>query len=214
MSALTTHTFTEMGLGRAPFRVLSVEDKGKVAGSCDYCCTGIRYYVWISSADGQRSKVGMDCVERAGEKGLVDVVKRERNRLARERAAARRVAEHAAAMQAQRDRNGGLTDWELAQLHAEEAEARRFAALRPAIDLLAPFADKLGELEWSDYAQQLSVRLVRVALDESRFGQWCDHYSKHACGNRRGTKAYKADYQAFKAALSAANETLKQGNTK
>lgn len=88
------HKFEKAGLGRAPFRLVSYERITYQAchgapiqpgGCCDYCGTGIMDAFWIRSADGNRFKVGSDCVEKTGDRGLVNVVKRQANRIKRER---------------------------------------------------------------------------------------------------------------------------------
>lgn len=88
------HIWTEAGLGQAPFRVVrlettedraSVQAERKSAGqtyttnycsTCDVCGTAIHNVFWIESADGNRFKAGVDCVEKAGNKGMVDTTKK------------------------------------------------------------------------------------------------------------------------------------------
>jgi ribosome-binding protein aMBF1 (putative translation factor) len=47
----------------------------KAGGSCDYCGTGIRTECQIVSADGKRSKVGCNCIEKVGDAGLLKAYK-------------------------------------------------------------------------------------------------------------------------------------------
>lgn len=203
-----THVFTESGLGLAPFRFVDVFDAGKIAGTCDHCGAGIRYFCEIRSADGHVARVGSECVFKTGDAGLVDKVRARRNRIARERRAAKRIEQAEAALQAQRERNGGMTDWELAQAKAEQAEAQRIAAIQPIIDSLEPFAVALDAVEWSDYARDIAAQLRRgEVVSEDYQGRWLDHYSKWACGNRRGSQAYKADHAAFRNALDQARSS-------
>jgi len=89
------HVFEEAGLGKAPFRFLSVQDSSvgvnengmvriasksgvdtwtKPGGSCDFCGTYIVHFCWIKSADGKEFKVGSDCVRKTGDQGLKKVV--------------------------------------------------------------------------------------------------------------------------------------------
>ena len=82
------HKFEIAGLGKAPFRFVSLEEKvfqatpfskPKAGSSCDYCATAIRFVYWCESADGRRFKVGCDCVEKVagGERDpLLRAVKR------------------------------------------------------------------------------------------------------------------------------------------
>lgn len=65
------HPFTAAGLGPAPFKFVRYElseyqacPGAPVQGgtSCDRCASGIKHVFWIEAADGQRSKVGIDCI--------------------------------------------------------------------------------------------------------------------------------------------------------
>ena len=93
-TATKFHKFEKAGLGAAPYRYLgfTVETYQachgapiQVGTSCDYCGTGIKDTFHFRSADGKSFKVGSTCVGKAGDKGMVDIVKREVNRLKRER---------------------------------------------------------------------------------------------------------------------------------
>jgi hypothetical protein len=79
------HPFEKRGLGKAPFRYVGIIDQnisygqaviGHVGGiplttnpggTCDYCGTAIVVMFGIISADGIRSHVGCDCIERVDE---------------------------------------------------------------------------------------------------------------------------------------------------
>ena len=136
-----THKFTESGLGEAPFRFVDVDEK---PDGCRHCGTGIRIRFHIVSADGVRSVVGSTCIEKTGDQGLIDIAKAEKNRRAREKAQAKRHAAIDAEFQAQRDRNGGLTDWEVTeQKHVAEKTAR-LEALKPIIALADDLEDGRG----------------------------------------------------------------------
>lgn len=73
------HAFELAGLGKAPFRFDGFEVKTYQAAPdapvqpgtcCDYCFTGISNVCWIKSVDGKRFKVGCDCAEKTGDRGL------------------------------------------------------------------------------------------------------------------------------------------------
>lgn len=82
------HRFERAGMGKAPFTVVGFgrEIFQAIPGdpscpiqpgtSCDYCGTGIMDVAYIESADGKRSKVGCDCVQKAGDGGLLTRIKR------------------------------------------------------------------------------------------------------------------------------------------
>lgn len=95
MTTTKTHIWTEAGLGQAPFRVVRLETREDRAGieserksngqtyttnhctTCDACGTAIYNAYHIQSSDGRRFKVGCDCLEKTGSKGLIDQAKRE-----------------------------------------------------------------------------------------------------------------------------------------
>jgi hypothetical protein len=90
------HIFEKAGLGKAPFKVTGISENlfsipgvpgsTKPGGSCDYCSTSIRYEFHIVSADGKRSKVGCDCINKAGDAGIrrqTDSLVKERKRAAK-----------------------------------------------------------------------------------------------------------------------------------
>lgn len=132
---VTVHPFEVAGLGIAPFDFDGMVDTGKTTTSCDYCSTGLRYVCFVSSHDGRRFKVGIDCIRKLGradnrltteaEKALAKIErdKRESKRLAKRQAERERIAN---ILQAERERNGGLTDHEVAKREQEaKAESLR-----------------------------------------------------------------------------------------
>lgn len=98
MTATKIHKFELAGLGKAPFRVIGCEEQIFQAAPgapmqpgtcCDYCGTGIMYVFWITSADGNRFKVGSDCVAKTGDVGLKTVVDVQVRKMKRETKAKR-----------------------------------------------------------------------------------------------------------------------------
>lgn len=77
------HAFELAGLGLAPFRFVGASENvitypdgtQKAGGSCDYCGTGIRTECWVKSSDGKQFKVGCNCIEKVGDKGLMQAYK-------------------------------------------------------------------------------------------------------------------------------------------
>lgn len=90
MENTKVHVFEKSGLGKAPF-VYAGFFQGKAhadefTGSqgctaCAYCSTGITNCFKIESSDGKQFIVGSECVKKTGDKGLIDLAKRELNRL-------------------------------------------------------------------------------------------------------------------------------------
>lgn len=151
--AILTHKFTDSGLGQAPFRIIGFTENAfnlgdgttKAGGTCDHCWTGIRWEVHIVSADGIRSKIGTDCARKVGDHKLTAKVKQEVNRRRREAAQAKREEKRLAELQAQRDRNNGLTDWEVTEAKLKAEKIAADLAKQPIKDLLAPLADHLED---------------------------------------------------------------------
>ena len=106
------HPFEKAGLGKAPFRFVSVQDSRAINGhgltSCDYCGTAIRWQFLIESFDGKGAKVGCDCIARVHDHGLLTLAKTaKRNHLSalrREARETKRSAERAAREEARRVR--------------------------------------------------------------------------------------------------------------
>jgi hypothetical protein len=77
------HAFELAGLGLAPFRFTGASDNvitypdgtSKPGSSCDFCGTGIRTECWVTSADNRQFKVGCNCIEKVGDKGLLKAYK-------------------------------------------------------------------------------------------------------------------------------------------
>jgi len=55
-------SFEKAGLGRSPFRLIDVVDRGRTDGTCSYCGHEIRYEFRIISADGHKSTIGSECI--------------------------------------------------------------------------------------------------------------------------------------------------------
>ena len=83
------HTFEEAGLGKAPFKFIGVEEKTYQAhptapiqpgGICAYCGTPLIECCLIQDTEGKIFIVGSTCVNKTGDRGLINFVKREVNR--------------------------------------------------------------------------------------------------------------------------------------
>lgn len=157
------HVFERAGLGRAPFRFVGYERKTyqacpgapiQVGSSCDYCGEGISNVYWLEGADGRRFKVGCDCVGKTGDRGIVDPIKREANRIKTAQRHAREDARIEAAKAAMED--AAISD----ALAAEPHPKRR---TNPRSDF---FADKTL-LDWATWmlghsGRSGSIKVARV----------------------------------------------------
>lgn len=70
------HVFTLSGLGQAPFSLCKPQESGVFF--CEHCGTVLKHRFFIKSADGKVSVVGIDCLNKTGDNGLIDAVKAEK----------------------------------------------------------------------------------------------------------------------------------------
>lgn len=162
------HIFEAAGLGRAPFRVVGHDrlvcaaaagGPARPGGSCDYCGTAIVDAYLISSADGARFKVGSDCVEKTGDRGMRLAVRR----LARERDATRadeRIEAARARIQ------------EVAGTLRSQPHPRAWAAARG-----------LTRLDWAEWMLENAGRAGR--LQAARWIETCGRGASYAVGRGR-----------------------------
>ncbi len=117
-SLVGVHKFEAAGLGKAPFRFMGTSENvvtvgvgadayTKAGGSCDYCGSGIRTEFHLKSADGKTFKVGCNCIEKAGDEGVLKAYKqspeyRQKMREARSKKAAAVQVELMALIEAKR----------------------------------------------------------------------------------------------------------------
>lgn len=108
------HAFEVAGLGFAPFRFVGASENvitypdgtQQAGGTCDYCGTGIRTECHCVSRDGQRFKVGCNCISKVGDVGLLKAYKQSPEYRAHQRTlAAKRAAVVTAALQKLIDEN-------------------------------------------------------------------------------------------------------------
>jgi hypothetical protein len=118
------HCFEQAGLGLAPFKYLYCIDMGRCAASCQYCGTGIRYKFFLRSADNREFYVGCDCIYKSGDLGLIDIAKKERRRLAKEKRDALNAAKA-------KDRQ---TKWETERKEKLEIFFAKHFTIKPVFD--------------------------------------------------------------------------------
>jgi hypothetical protein len=213
----TLHPFEEAGLGESPFRFVGLNKNVysaapghiQAGGTCCYCGQGIMWECTIRSNDGKLFTVGCDCVAKLdrADNRLVAAVHRAKLKAERDKRDAEREARWAenrakreAELQAQRDRNGGLTDRELVErqemLAAKEKEAELAAGNAWLISVL-----KAVEYR-SDFIQSMIDTLHRgtvAGLSPRCQSILKDIYAKHH--GRRGSKKYDAAEQEFESRI-------------
>ena len=163
---------------------------------CDHCGTAIEHHYVLRDAKGDKYCVGSSCIAKVSNVvNLSDAEAAERQRqrdLRRARAEAKREQQrlaHEAKLDAQRERNGGLTDNELAmQKMEQEREQQRIANEQKYDYFISGLSEAYGYFA-KDVAQGLregrqpSGRGVTIMLEI---------IAKNA--GRRGSKAYEAAF--------------------
>jgi len=163
----TAHKWELDGFGKAPFALkgiaelpdtslaeanpqaynnaLAILPKGYGIGTCYVCGHALKINYLIQDADGKKFVVGSECVKISGDAGMVKRMDYHRRKRDRVRRAAKREEQRLAQLQAERDRNGGLTDYEVREKQYAEEQAALEMALQPVKDLLLPHADRLRD---------------------------------------------------------------------
>lgn len=154
------HAFERAGLGKAPFRFDGFEVRTFQAchgapvqpgTCCDFCFTGISNVFWIKSADGKRFKVGCDCVEKTGDRGLRKVIDA-------------KVAEHRRALSHKRD------DAKIAAALEILPFVSVTLALRPHPNAWRNGETMLDHVEWmlANAGRAGRVKVAKVILDAAK----------------------------------------------
>lgn len=205
-ATLDIHPFERAGLGIAPFRCTGVEEKvygpcNQPAGTCDYCGNGIKYVYHVRSSDGKEFGVGCDCIRKVDRECLLDSalkVKAAADRKAREE---KRWAAYDRQLAAQRERNGGKTDAEIAHEQWLAAEEARKAAEEKIADDNAWVIRHLEAYGTNgDFVPSMVFELKRrplVTLSERSLKIVAKIWASMESGKRAGSNAHDAALEVF-----------------
>lgn len=167
---------------------------------CDHCGTAIEHHYVLRDAKGDKYCVGSSCIAKVGNVlNLSDAEAAERKRqreLSRARAEAKREQERLAReaklqakLAAERERNGGLTDAEVAQQRAEQERRQNRMVSR---EKYGYFIDGLSDA-YGGFAKDVSNGLCEGRQPSGRgVTIMLEIIAKNA--GRRGSKAYEAAY--------------------
>lgn len=107
-----THTFTLSGLGEAPFKMVA-PTKDCPTFFCEHCGRMLKNQYFVKSSDNKVSVVGVDCVKRTGDTGLMTgVLRQQRERRAAIRLEKKRI-EALGSADKERSLLGGMTRQEV-----------------------------------------------------------------------------------------------------
>lgn len=173
-------------------------------GCCNSCGQSLVNNVVIRDANRKYFVVGCDCAGKTHDSKLVsevDHLEKQRKRAIKaakaEAARKERQAQYAQRLQAERDRNGGLTDAEVrAKAEAERAEAM-------AAEMTEKNAWLIEALDKVPYASNF-VDSIRADLHKKPISSFSDRcvdilaeiYAK-TIGGRKGSRQYKDAYRDF-----------------
>jgi len=181
------HVFENKGKG--PFKCIRYYQHDDKGTGCDHCGTGIKHVFVIQTADGNEFNVGSSCVEKVGEKGLYDEAKQVKRLAIREAKRQAQEVKIKAMLDAQRVKNGGLTDSELMR-QKEENE------LKIQSELLNPYANRLHDGK-GGFCDSIADQMMRgIAPTGYALVLTLQILAKQA--GRKGSKAYTAAHDELK----------------
>lgn len=192
---MTIHSFTLSGLGQSPFRVIAPpkENSGCLTKRletffCEHCGTMLKNRHFVKSSDGKVSVVGVDCLKKTGDAGLIAGHKR----MVRENAAALReavrVADRLEREALERQVLDGKTKAEIMNDCAELIKAEVSLLID---EVKATFAAQI--LEQSNFGTaMIQAAIYRDAFTPRMIEVMTDIIAKHTSGARKNTAAYKA----------------------
>ena len=174
--------------------------------TCDHCGAPIMNHYIIRDMKGNKFSVGSSCIDKIDDvenTSKVDAARKAHEKKLRQaRAEKKREDERTAReaeLQAQRDRNNGLTDWELNQQQQRTAHEAELEAKR---EKLAYFINALDE--GNNFEGELRDNLMSGHLPYGR-GQtiMLEIIAKKA--GRKNSKAYNVKYDEAEAQLNKVN---------
>jgi hypothetical protein len=160
----------------------------------------------INSADGKRFAVGCECVRKTGDAGLTDRVKYEQRQARRQAAAEKREAARLAALDRERQRNGGFTDYEWHEAQRENKRRQEQIRADKCKNLLAPLAAILADGK-RGFRDSVAETLRGGRLPYGRgIDIALDILAKQA--GRRNSKAYDIEYKRLDKIFAKAEKIL------
>lgn len=178
---------------------MAASPKGFGIGSCAACGISLTHNFLIKAACGTTFAVGCDCVQKTGDKGLVEVVKHLQLMKEKEQRRLQREADRCARLDAQRVKNAGLTDYELAErqeAERKEAEVNIKHSIAAAYsEVMTPIVAAL-EIKPSPFTRNMVADIQAGELPTGNPRLICgaiygEMYAKEVTGVTRGTR-YKA----------------------
>lgn len=164
---------------------------------CAHCSTPIDHHYIIRDEAGEEFAVGSSCIEKLGQTELISEAKaakleidREKRRVAREKREQERREQREAKLKEQRQRNGGLTDYELKEKQKQE---RKEALIELSRETAQPIITILKR-QYGDFVNSIAEGYMRGEVPRGGAKPIViDIVNKDLAGGaRKGSKAYKS----------------------
>lgn len=195
------HTFQLSGLGKAPFKVVHPKQHAAEKGSifwCEHCGTQIKNRHFIKSADGKVSIVGIDCLKKTGDQGLVDGERRLKRQLKNEEREARAVKDKEAREEEERAKYNGLTKAQVRDnLHKERENLLGLHVGNILDHQVMRFLSRAG-FETDMHIQACSGK----PYSQGQLSVIKEICAKKASGSRKNSKKYKEAYETIEAVVN------------
>ncbi|EKP0310038.1 hypothetical protein JE959_000009 [Aeromonas veronii] len=193
------HTFEISGLGKAPFKAIPPCPEAKTGVFwCEHCGTALTHRHYIKSADGIVSIVGIDCLNKTGDSGLIEGTKRLIKQIRSDKREADRIVMVEKAEASERAANNGRTYAEM----AEELDGKISEMIDSYIGNI--YDNKvLLAIKGTGFGQSM----IAIAYDAGEYtprmkDAITDIVAKQLSGARKGSKAYLASLEVAKSSVS------------
>ena len=189
-----THTFTLSGLGEAPFSLVHPNDpkaQENTAFFCEHCGTSLKNRFFVKSADGKVSVVGIDCLAKTGDQGLIDGEKRLRRQLRQEERQAKTDAKVAQLEAEDREKFGGKSREQV--IEGLEAEIKDLKDRHYEVIFDHEATQVLNFNNSSDFVESMLQKAYKgESFSRGMVSALVDVLAKKKSGARKNSKAYKA----------------------
>ncbi|MEZ9709182.1 hypothetical protein AB4254_10935 [Vibrio breoganii] len=190
-SVETKHTFEQSGLGLAPFKIVS-KSEGNGAFYCEHCGTMLKNRFFVKSSDGKVSVVGVDCLKKTDDVGLLEGVKRIQKAIRAEKRMQAQEDKSAKCLQRQRDLFGGKTHEEVRLEYLANIES-----VETQLELAVEESDLYLELNKSDFGYSMLGKLSSEGAISDNMKRICiEILAKQRSSSRKNSKKYNAAYES------------------
>ena len=211
MNQLNTpmHAFELSGLGKAPFSVVEPKTHPIESGCvfwCEHCGTQLKNRYFVQSADGKVSVIGIDCLSKTGDSGLISGAKRLIRQAKADLRQSKTELEAAAREETEKKQNGGLTNWELAENMRLEIESMssEFSVMIEENEVIKSLTQHGFELSMKHKA------LLGDPYSDGMLNVIKEIHAKKLSKSKKGSAAYKSALPQAAAAVDALQEIIVQ----